>query len=107
MYQTHTLTPHRVVSDYPFAAPLTHPSYNIKGLDRKEILRMLERAAQDNDFIAQLTARGSNALQGYNLSSEAQAALSSGDIGWIEARVGKLDARLSTWLQCRLGQEIW
>ncbi len=106
MYQEHALVPNRVSSDYPFAAPLTYSSY-IEGLERKEILRVLERAAKDNSFIAQLTCRGSDALQDYNLSSEAQTALSSGDIGWIEARVGKLDARLSTWPQCRLEQEIW
>jgi hypothetical protein len=106
MYQTQVLTPNRVAGDHLFTAPSTYSSY-IEELDRKEILRVLERAARDNNFIAQLTYRGSDVLRGYNLSSEAQAALSSGDIGWIEARVGKLDARLSTWLQCRLGQERW
>lgn len=106
MYQEQVLTQDRIASDYLFTVPLTYASYS-EGLDRKEILRVLERAVQDNNFIAQLTSRGSKALQGYNLSSEAQAALSSGDIGWIEARVGKLDARLSTWTQCRLEQENW
>jgi hypothetical protein len=43
----------------------------------------------------------------YDLSDEAKAALLSGDINWIEDRVGKLDARLRTWLDCRLQQEIW
>ena len=75
--------------------------------DRREVLRVLERAAEDDRFIAQLTHRGSDALQGYNLTLEAKAALLSGDVGWIEARVGKLDARLRTWLDCRLQQEVW
>jgi hypothetical protein len=72
-----------------------------------EILRVLERAAEDDAFIAQLTYHGSAALQEYALSSEAKAALLSGDAAWIEACVGKLDRRLRTWLDCRLQQEIW
>ena len=72
-----------------------------------EILRVLDRAAEDNGFIAELTYRGSRALEGYKLTLKAKAALLSGDIRWIEARVGRLDARLRTWLDCRLQQEIW
>jgi len=72
-----------------------------------EILRVLDRAAQDNGFIAELTYRGSKALEGYKLTLQAKAALLSGDIRWIEAHVGKLNARLRTWLDCRLQQEIW
>lgn len=73
----------------------------------KEILRVLDRAAGDNGFIAQLTHRGSDALEGYELTMEAKAALLSGDVRWIEQHVGRLDARLRTWLDCRLQQEIW
>lgn len=74
---------------------------------RKELVKVLERAANDDAFIAQLTYQGSKALQGYDLTSEEKAALLSGDIRWIEAHLGKLDKRLSTWLWCRLQQEIW
>ena len=73
----------------------------------EELLRVLERAAEDDAFIAQLTYHGPAALQEYRLSLEAKAALLSGDVGWIEARVGKLDRRLRTWPDCRLQQEIW
>jgi hypothetical protein len=100
------LTADRVASDHPVITRLTYPSY-AEDLDRKEILRVLDRAASDNGFIAQLTYRGSDALQGYHLTNEAKAALLSGDIRWIEAHAGELDARLSTWLWCRLQQEIW
>jgi hypothetical protein len=74
---------------------------------RDEVLRVLERAADDPDFIAQLTRRGSEALSDYHLSAQAKAALISGDVRWIQGHVGKLDERLMTWLDCRLGQEIW
>ena len=72
-----------------------------------EILRVLDRAAEDNGFIAELTHRGAKALESYQLTLKAKAALLSGDIRWIEARVGNLDARLRTWPDCRLQQEIW
>ena len=75
--------------------------------DKSEILRALTRAAEDDRFIARLTTEGSEALRDYGLTMEAKAALISGDIRWIEARVGKLDAPLRTWLDCRLQQEDW
>jgi hypothetical protein len=78
-----------------------------RDIHREEILWVLERAAADNDFVAQLTYRGHEVLQDYDLSWDEKAALLSGDIGWIEARVGKLGPRLRTWLDCRLQQEIW
>ena len=75
--------------------------------DEREILRALTRAAEDDRFIARLTTEGSEALRDYGLTMEARAALISRDIRWIEARVGKLEAPLRTWLDCRLQQENW
>ncbi|GEM_PF-1923424 len=75
--------------------------------EREEILSVLERAASDPGYIAQLTYNPSKALEGHTLSQAAKGALACGDVRWIEARVGKLDARLRTWLDCRLQQEIW
>jgi hypothetical protein len=72
-----------------------------------EMLRVLDRAAKDDGVIAQLTYSGEQALQAYNLTWQEKAALLSGDIAWIEAHLGKLDARLRTWLDCRLQQEAW
>jgi hypothetical protein len=95
-----------LVQDKPVVAPWTLSIKN-RDVNREEILRVLERAARDNGFIAQLTYRGDEALQDYDLGWEEKAALLSGDIGWIEAHVGKLGARLRTWPECRLQQEIW
>ncbi len=86
-------------------APLAYP-YREED-EREEILRVLERAAVDEGFIAALTERGSEVLRKYDLSEEARAALLSGDLAWVESRVGRLDDRLRTWLECRLQQEIW
>ena len=77
------------------------------GDSRKEVIKVLERAANDDGFIARLTYEGSKALTGYHLTLEEKAALLGGDIRWIEVHIGKLDNRLSTWLWCRLQQEIW
>jgi hypothetical protein len=71
------------------------------------VLRVLERAARDAQFIGQLTDDGERALQIYPLVWQDRAALLSGDIRWIESRLGKLSPRLRTWLECRLQQEKW
>lgn len=87
--------------------PRTHRLTRKEDFEKEEILRVLQRAAMDDKFIALLTEHGSRALQGYELSPQAKAAIASGDIRWIEARVGKLDKSLRTWIDCRLQQEIW
>jgi hypothetical protein len=91
-----------LVGDRLVVRPWIHVDY-----EKAEILRVLERAASDRRFIASLTHHGPEAIRSYSLSTEAQAALLSGDIRWLEARVGMLDARLRTWPDCRLQQEIW
>lgn len=95
-----------LVQDRPVAVPRTRAGNGVSR-HREEMLRVLERAARDNGFIAQLTHRGDEALQDYDLTRAEKAALLSGDIRWIEAHVGKLGVRLRTWLDCRLEQEIW
>lgn len=75
--------------------------------EAEEIVGVLSRAAEDWHFITKLTADGSRALAEYDLSTPAKAALLSGDLGWIEERVGTLDPQLRTWVDCRLQQEIW
>jgi molybdenum-dependent DNA-binding transcriptional regulator ModE len=76
-------------------------------INKEEIIRVLARAAGDNGFIARLTERGEEALRGYSLTMREKAALLSGDIRWLEAHLGKLNARLRTWPECRLQQEVW
>jgi hypothetical protein len=78
-----------------------------KKVPGKGSLDVLERAASDPSFIAQLTHNSLEALVPYDLTWREKAALLSGDVRWIEAHVGKLSARLRTWLECRLEQEVW
>lgn len=79
----------------------------VDALEGKEvILAVLERAADENEFLARLADDPGEALaEYYTLTSEERAALASGDIKKIESWVGKLDKRLATWLWCRLSQE--
>lgn len=56
---------------------------------------------------AQLTHQDWEALAAYDLTMQEQAALLSGDIGWIRRHFGRLGKRLEAWFWCRLCQEIW
>jgi len=76
--------------------------------ERKAILAVLARAADDSQFLARLADNPDEALiEYYTLTREELAALASGDIKKIESWVGKLDKRHATWLWCRLSQEKW
>lgn len=81
------------------------PEYKVCAI--KPVLSVLDRAAQDNAFMAQLAESPAEALKNYDLTPEERAALVSGDIRKIESWVGKLDERLKTWLIARLAQEKW
>lgn len=92
-----------VTDAHTLVVPLTSPL----DVNREAILRVLNRAARDDDFIAALMDRGSEILKDYGLNTRERAALLSGDLRWVEKHVGKLNAHLCTWFDCRLQQEIW
>jgi formate/nitrite transporter len=71
------------------------------------LISVLARARDDTKFLAKLADDSNQALKAYNLTPEAKAALESGDIRWLESRVGTLDEPLRTWLTSRLTQEKW
>ena len=70
----------------------------------KEVLRL---AGRDPRFGARLLTEGSRSLSGFALSSEAKAAILSGDIVWIEKKCGELSSEERQWLQQRLQVETW
>lgn len=70
----------------------------------KEVLRL---ASRDEKFGASLLREGSRLLSGYALSSDAKAAIVSGDIAWIEKECGELSPEERNWLERRLEAEIW
>jgi len=75
--------------------------------DGKAILAVLARARDDSGFLARLAENPDQALKDYNLTFEEKAALLSGDIQWIESKIGALDEPLRAWLTARLSQEKW
>jgi len=76
-------------------------------VNRNEVLRVLERAAHDDGFIADIADSGSAALSTYRLTLPEKAALVSGDIRWIEEHVGQLTNSQCTLLTCMLQREAW
>jgi len=76
-------------------------------METKTLISVLAKARDDTRFMARLAENPNRALKAYNLTPEAKAALESGDVRWLESRVGTLDEPLRTWLTSRLSQEKW
>jgi formate/nitrite transporter len=75
--------------------------------ETKALISVLAKARDDDTFLARLSESPDKALEGYDLTNEAKAALASGDLHWLESKVGFLDEPLRTWLTSRLSQEKW
>ena len=71
------------------------------------VRQILKRASTDQDFAQQLLYEGSHVLSGFPLSSQAKAAIVSGDIVWVEKECGELTPTERDWLERRLQAEIW
>jgi predicted molibdopterin-dependent oxidoreductase YjgC len=76
------------------------PEYKVSAVNA--VLAVLDRAAQDNVFLARLAENPAEALKEYELTAEEKAALMSGDIRKVESWLGKLDECPKTWLVSRL-----
>jgi DNA-binding NtrC family response regulator len=76
-------------------------------IHKEEIITILERAASDSEFIAQLLYEGADALEEYDLTGPEKLALLTGDIEWIEKNMGPLKPNQKLWLEQRLSAEIW
>jgi DNA-binding response OmpR family regulator len=74
---------------------------------RDEILKVLERAGADSDFVCGLLFDGVRALDPYDLTGPEKLAILTGDLEWIERHVGPLTALQRRWLEQRVGAEIW
>jgi len=82
----------------PESQMLVHPA---------EVLLVLERAAREPTFTADLFYNGANALDQYDLTSAEKLAILTGDINWIETHIGPLSAEQRRWLEQRLSAEVW
>jgi len=78
-----------------------------KLIQKREVLGVLSRTAEDMDFWRDLMENGSLALAEYLLSSEAKAAIASGDLKWINDNVGELTQKQLMFIYKRLEREAW
>jgi DNA-binding NtrC family response regulator len=85
----------------------TQPAEDQALVHKEEMLAVLERAATDGEFIAQLLYHGADALEDYDLTGPEKLAVLTGDIEWIENHAGPLTPVQRKWLEQRLGAEIW
>ena len=78
-----------------------------KLIQKREVIRVLNRAAEDADFWYDLMEHGSVALDEYRLSHEARAAITSGDLNWINMHIGELTQKQLMFIFKRLEREAW
>ena len=76
-------------------------------IQKREVAQVLNRTVEDSDFWRDLMENGSMALEGYHLSSEAKAAIVSGDLKWINENVGELTQKQLMFIYKRLEREAW
>lgn len=78
-----------------------------KLIQKRQVIRVLNRTADDSDFWGDLMQNGSRALADYPLSSQAKAAIASGDLKWINENVGELTQKQLMYIYKRLEREAW
>jgi len=78
-----------------------------KLIQKREVTEVLNRTADDSKFWLSLMENGSEALKTYTLSSEAKAAILSGDLGWINNNIGELTQKQLMFIYKRLESEAW
>jgi DNA-binding response OmpR family regulator len=78
-----------------------------KLIQKREVTQILNRTAEDTEFWKDLMDNGSVALEEYRLSSEAKAAIVSGDLRWINENIGELTQKQLMFIYKRLEREAW
>lgn len=76
-------------------------------IQKREVIQALNRTTEDKAFWRDLMENGPLALEGYQLSSEAKAAIASGDLKWINENVGELTQKQLMFIYKRLEMEAW
>jgi DNA-binding NtrC family response regulator len=108
-YLEKPFTPDRLLKAVASAldTAVTQPVEDQAVIHKEEVIKVLERAATDSEFIAQLLYHGADALETYDLTGPEKLAVLTGDIEWIENHAGPLTPVQRKWLEQRLGAEIW
>ena len=76
-------------------------------IHREVMIKVLERAASDNEFLTNLLEFPTDALDEYDLTGPEKLALLTGDIEWIEEAIGPLTRSQRRWLDLRRSAAIW
>lgn len=76
-------------------------------IQKREVIEVLNRTWEDRAFWIDLMEQGSRALADYRLSSEAKAAITSGDLKWINENIGELTQKQLLFIYKRLEREAW
>jgi DNA-binding NtrC family response regulator len=76
-------------------------------IHKEVMIKVLERASSDSEFVANLLYQGADALEEYELTGPEKLAVLTGDIEWIEGQIGPLTPIQKRWLEQRLSAEIW
>ncbi len=76
-------------------------------IQKREVLGVLSRAADDQKFWDDLMKLGSEALDKTQLISDAKAAIASGDLKWINENVGELNQKQLKFIYKRLERETY
>ncbi|MCK5784096.1 MAG: response regulator [Desulfobacterales bacterium] len=78
-----------------------------KLIQKRQVIEVLNRTTDDEDFWMNLMENGSLALGNYTLSTEAKAAIASGDLRWINQNIGELTQKQLMFIYKRLEREAW
>ena len=76
-------------------------------IHKEEMIKVLERAASDDEFLTNLLEYTTDALDEYDLTGPEKLAILTGDISWIEEQIGPLKRSQRHWLELRKSAEIW
>jgi DNA-binding response OmpR family regulator len=95
------------LSEKQFRSILSLMETEARVIEKREVAQVLERVGGDRGFWADLMRQGSFALKDYRISSEAKAAIVSGDLLWIKEHVGELSEKQLRWILSRLEMESW
>jgi DNA-binding NtrC family response regulator len=75
-------------------------------IHKEEILKVLERAATNSEFVYKLLHHWVDALEEYNLTGPEKLALLTADREWIEKYTGPLTAKQRRWLERPMSAEM-
>ncbi len=76
-------------------------------IQKREVLGVLSRAADDDEFWNELMELGSQALGDFQLIRDAKVAIASGDLKWINENVGELNQKQLAFIFKRLERQSY